>query len=55
MNRDHIGSNVGSGRDAGQRVPLGHRGQHPEGADQAAQYAAGCRQLRYIRLLLHPS
>ena len=55
MNQDQFGSNVGSGRDVGQWVPLGHRGQHPEGADQAAQYAAGCRQLGYIRLLLHPS
>jgi len=35
------------GRDAGQRVPPRHRGQHPQGDDQAAQHTPHCRQQRH--------
>jgi hypothetical protein len=36
-----------AGRDAGQRVPLGHRGEHTQGDDQAAQHTAHCCQQRH--------
>ena len=46
FNHKYQVSSIGFGWDVGQWVPLGHRGKHSEGADQASQYVAGCRQLR---------
>ena len=35
--------------DVGQRIPVGHWGQHPERADKTAQYVEGRRQLRLAK------